>query len=52
MAATSASAWLGQQMRLGVRSKRKPYDEMNYTRRVRFVWDHARSRAAIRVKVQ
>ena len=41
-------SWLAQQMRRAARA-RKPFDEVNITRRVRFAWDRAHSRATLKV---
>lgn len=46
----SSATWLAQQMRLAARSKEQPYEMHNITRRVRFVWDKAHSRATLRVR--
>lgn len=46
----NSDAWLAQQMRLCVRSKQQPYEEVNVTRRTTFHWDRARSRAALVVR--
>ncbi len=42
----SASSWLAQAMRQGARGHQ---EEINITRRVRFVWDRAHSRATLKV---
>lgn len=44
----SASSWLALQMRRAARTTR-PFEEVNVTRRVRFVWDRTRSRATLKV---
>lgn len=44
----SASSWLALQMRRAARTA-KPFEEINVTRRVRFVWDRANSRATLKV---
>ena len=44
----SASSWLALQMRRAARTT-KPFEEVNVTRRVRFVWDRTQSRATLKV---
>jgi hypothetical protein len=51
----SAPAWLGAQMRRSARyeptTERPFFEEVNVTRRVRFVWDRTQSRATLKVNV-
>jgi hypothetical protein len=44
----SASSWLAQQLRRAARTA-KPFEEVNVTRRVRFLWDRTHSRATLKV---
>lgn len=46
---TSAPSWLAQQMRLAARTQ-KPFESLNVTRRVTFVWSRAESRATLKVR--
>lgn len=44
----SAGNWLALQMRRAARTD-KPFEEINVTRRVRFLWDRTHSRATLKV---
>lgn len=46
----SAPSWLAVQMRRAAHTS-KPFEEVNVTRRVRFVWDRTQSRATLKVIV-
>lgn len=43
----SAASWLAQAMRMAARGHR---EQINVSRRVRFVWDAAQSRATLRIQ--
>lgn len=46
----SAPSWLAMQMQFAARTA-KPFDEINVTRRTRFVWSRAQSRATLKVSL-